>query len=86
MSKLFQRRKAPKSEPSEKTELEMFNELETAMDKIFQKANELSEAITNTPYALTLTVTRTKFWITEERRAGDTYSFQGERENERDNR
>lgn len=79
MKKLFQRRKAPNDSELNKSVEEMIEENENAMDKVFQKANELSEAIQETPYALTLTVTRTKFWITEEIKVGDTYSLQEDR-------
>ena len=78
MKKLFQRKKAPNPELNQ-TEAQILEEWENAMDKVIQTANELSEAIRETPFALTLTVTRTDVWITEQRRAGDPYLSQEDR-------
>ena len=78
MKKLFQRRKESLTELNQ-TEAQILEEWENAMEQVVKKANELSQAIQNTPYALTVTVTRTEVFITERRRAGDAYSPQEDR-------
>lgn len=78
MKKLFHRKKVPQAELNQ-TEAQILEEGENAMEQVVKKANELSEAIRNTPYALTVTVTRSEVFLTERRRSGDAYSLQEDR-------